>query len=174
MNLLSKELEFFDLLHVTRNGSALSFQMAIRTFGELLYHPEPGCFDEFPSPEELKHHIILSTKPPKEYLESKNPREKENTSPMEKNFSGEDFWEKGTPKLTAELEADQGVSKEVYISSSLNIARDLFSSIFHMDCRGCRETTIRMKMVMPTIIHHASLVNQKFSMWLQFMHLAPG
>lgn len=81
--------------------------MAIRTFGELLYYPEPGCFDEFPSPEELKHHIILSTKPPKEYLESKNSRGRE------KDLSGEDLWEKETPKSTAELEADQGVSLEV-------------------------------------------------------------
>lgn len=94
--------------HLTPSLRAKVAEMAIRTFGELLYHPEPGCFDEFPSPEELKHHIILSTKPPKEYLESKNPREKENTSPMEKNLPGEDFWEKETPKLTAELEADQG------------------------------------------------------------------
>lgn len=58
--------------------------MAIRIFGELLYYPEPGCFHEFPSPEELKHHIILSTKPPKEYLESKNSKERDTASPIKK------------------------------------------------------------------------------------------
>lgn len=58
--------------------------MAIQIFGELLYYPEPGCFTEFPSPEELKHHIILSTKPPKEYLESKNSKEKDIASPIKK------------------------------------------------------------------------------------------
>lgn len=45
--------------------------MVTQTFGELLYYPESGCLEEFPSPEDLKYRIILSTKPPKEYLESK-------------------------------------------------------------------------------------------------------
>ncbi|KAK1355145.1 Phosphoinositide phospholipase C [Heracleum sosnowskyi] len=70
--------------HLNPSLRAKVAEMAIRIFGELLYYPEPGCFTEFPSPEELKHHIILSTKPPKEYLELKNSKEKDTASPLKK------------------------------------------------------------------------------------------
>ena len=35
-------------------------------FGDMLYRPQKGDKDEFPSPESLKRRIILSTKPPAE------------------------------------------------------------------------------------------------------------
>ncbi|XP_074383019.1 phosphoinositide phospholipase C 2-like isoform X2 [Apium graveolens] len=45
-------------------------QMVIETFGDLLYTSKSESFPEFPSPESLKKRIIVSTKPPKEYLAS--------------------------------------------------------------------------------------------------------
>ncbi|KAI3793222.1 hypothetical protein L1987_35838 [Smallanthus sonchifolius] len=57
--------------HLTPNLRAKFAEMATEIFGDMLYCPKTGDSDEFPSPEELKYHIILSTKPPKEYLESK-------------------------------------------------------------------------------------------------------
>lgn len=57
--------------------------MVMQIFGDMLYYPESGCLEEFPSPEELKHKIILSTKPPKEYLESKNIKDGETSLSME-------------------------------------------------------------------------------------------
>ena len=45
--------------------------MATQIFGDLLFSPESECLAEFPSPESLKRQIIISTKPPKEYLETK-------------------------------------------------------------------------------------------------------
>uniref|UniRef100_A0A7N0ZS51 Phosphoinositide phospholipase C n=1 Tax=Kalanchoe fedtschenkoi TaxID=63787 RepID=A0A7N0ZS51_KALFE len=47
----------------------------------MLYYSESDCFKNFPSPEELKSRVILSTKPPKEYLESKISKEKGSLSP---------------------------------------------------------------------------------------------
>jgi phosphatidylinositol phospholipase C delta len=46
--------------------------MVMQTFGEMLYYPHAECLAEFPSPESLKHRIVISTKPPKEYLETKH------------------------------------------------------------------------------------------------------
>lgn len=40
--------------------------MITQTFGELLYYPPSNYLEEFPSPETLKHKILISTKPPKE------------------------------------------------------------------------------------------------------------
>lgn len=45
--------------------------MVMQTFGNMLLYPESDCVKEFPSPEELKHRIVISAKPPKQYLEDK-------------------------------------------------------------------------------------------------------
>lgn len=42
--------------------------MVTETFGDLLFTSKSESFPEFPSPESLKKRIIISTKPPKEYL----------------------------------------------------------------------------------------------------------
>ncbi|KAK1409358.1 hypothetical protein QVD17_35884 [Tagetes erecta] len=59
--------------HLTPNLRPKVAEMATEIFGDMLYYPKTGddVDDEFPSPEELKHRIILSTKPPKELLETK-------------------------------------------------------------------------------------------------------
>lgn len=50
--------------------------MIVQIFGEMLYTPSPSLLREFPSLESLKRRIIISTKPPKEYLEGKEDKEK--------------------------------------------------------------------------------------------------
>ncbi|KAL6980708.1 phosphoinositide phospholipase C [Sarracenia purpurea var. burkii] len=74
--------------------------MVTQIFGELLYYPESGCLEEFPSPEALKNRIILSTKPPKEYLESKPLKKSENSTLTDGDSSDEEA------ALTAELDLD--------------------------------------------------------------------
>lgn len=51
--------------------------MLKETFGEMLYVSESEQMAEFPSPDELKGKIIISTKPPKEYLQTKSGKEVE-------------------------------------------------------------------------------------------------
>lgn len=52
--------------------------MVTNTFGDILFSPGSECLKEFPSPESLKKRIIISTKPPKEYLKTKEvPKESE-------------------------------------------------------------------------------------------------
>ena len=46
--------------------------MVTETFGDMLFISGSESLAEFPSPELLKRKIIISTKPPKEYLESNN------------------------------------------------------------------------------------------------------
>lgn len=50
--------------------------MIVQTFGEMLFTPGSSLLREFPSPESLKRQIIISTKPPKEYLEEKKAKPK--------------------------------------------------------------------------------------------------
>lgn len=42
--------------------------MVTQIFGDILYYPETESIKEFPCPEELKNRVMISTKPPKEYL----------------------------------------------------------------------------------------------------------
>ncbi|KAK9059712.1 hypothetical protein SSX86_020416 [Deinandra increscens subsp. villosa] len=58
--------------HLTPTLQAKVAEMVTSIFGDMLYFPKESDKDEFPSPDALKHHIILSTKPPKEYLQSKH------------------------------------------------------------------------------------------------------
>lgn len=74
--------------HLTPELQAKVAKMVTQVFGDMLYYTETGCLEEFPSPEALKYKIILSTKPPKEYLISNNTNmDEENSLPMEKDSS---------------------------------------------------------------------------------------
>ncbi|XP_028069587.1 phosphoinositide phospholipase C 2-like [Camellia sinensis] len=55
--------------HLTSDLQAKVATLVTETFGVTLFHPESDL-KELPSPESLKKKIIISTKPPKEYLES--------------------------------------------------------------------------------------------------------
>jgi phosphatidylinositol phospholipase C delta len=57
--------------HLTCELQAQAAQMILRIFGDALYYPpSPDALKEFPSPEDLKKRIIVSTKPPKENLDA--------------------------------------------------------------------------------------------------------
>lgn len=51
--------------------------MLTEIFGDVLYTPGSEILQEFPSAELVKGRIIISTKPPKEYLEAQEIKEKE-------------------------------------------------------------------------------------------------
>ena len=93
------------------------FQMATQTFGDILFSPGSECLKEFPSPESLKKRIIISTKPPKEYLEAKDVKENENGS--SKGKAGD----------------EEGWGREVNSTKSLNVADDKVCGDFMFKCQ---------------------------------------
>ncbi|XP_076928675.1 phosphoinositide phospholipase C 4-like [Bidens hawaiensis] len=56
--------------HLTHYLQAKVAKMITETFGSMLFSPESENIEELPSPEDLKYRILISTKPPKEYLET--------------------------------------------------------------------------------------------------------
>ncbi|PKU60001.1 phosphoinositide phospholipase C 2 [Dendrobium catenatum] len=90
--------------HLTPDLQAKVAEMVIETFGDMLYYPSSETVAEFPSPESLKKRIILSTKPPKEYLEAKSSKE-ENESQNGKISNEEEEWGKEVPDLNAQIES---------------------------------------------------------------------
>lgn len=84
--------------------------MLSQVFGKMLFYPESDCLKEFPSPEELKYRIIISTKPPKEYLEAQSVKDSESSS-LKRKDSIEDVWGMEPSSLTADQEDEDKVNR---------------------------------------------------------------
>ncbi|CAN1259356.1 Phosphoinositide phospholipase C 2 [Linum perenne] len=89
--------------HLTPDLQAKVAEMVTQTFGDILFTPDSECLKEFPSPESLKRRIIISTKPPKEYLKAKVPKEaqeeeSENGEETEEDDDDEDDTDEGSTK----------------------------------------------------------------------------
>lgn len=85
----------------------ICLQMLTQTFGDMLYYPKSEL-KEFPSPEDMKYKVIVSTKPPKEYLEAKNAQEEGDNSHKDKD-SDEDQGGKEALDLKADQQQDDEV-----------------------------------------------------------------
>ncbi|XP_009783480.1 phosphoinositide phospholipase C 2 isoform X1 [Nicotiana tabacum] len=91
--------------HLTPDLQAKVAEMITQTFGDMLFSPSE-CLKELPSPESLKKRIMISTKPPKEYLQAKEVKEKdaskkgaETSSQQDDSDEGEDDEDdEGDPK----------------------------------------------------------------------------
>ncbi|KAJ6819389.1 phosphoinositide phospholipase C 4-like [Iris pallida] len=90
--------------HLTPDLQAKVAEMVTETFGDMLYYPDSDNLEEFPSPEFLKKRILLSTKPPKEYLEANDSKDKGNASKNNKASNDEEAWGKEVPDLKTEIE----------------------------------------------------------------------
>ncbi|KAJ0909436.1 putative phosphoinositide phospholipase C [Helianthus annuus] len=73
--------------HLTPNLRDIVAKMVTEIFGDKLYRPEAGDHNEFPSPEALKHRILLSTKLPKEHLDRINSNQDDNMSYLNHDLS---------------------------------------------------------------------------------------
>ncbi|KAJ8535610.1 hypothetical protein K7X08_023330 [Anisodus acutangulus] len=93
--------------HLTPDLQAKVAQMLTETFGEMLFVPESDSLKECPSPEELKHRIIISTKPPKEYLEASASVGKERNSSTRSKDSEDDVWGSEPSSLMADQEENE-------------------------------------------------------------------
>ncbi|OUZ99097.1 C2 calcium-dependent membrane targeting [Macleaya cordata] len=92
--------------HLTPKLRVKVAEMLTQTFEGMLFFPESECLEEFPSPEALKHRILISTKPPKEYLEGKSFKEKG------KDLFEDEAWGKEVMDFKNELEADDSDRSE--------------------------------------------------------------
>ncbi|CAI9298025.1 unnamed protein product [Lactuca saligna] len=61
--------------HLTPDLQAKVAQMVTETFGSMLFFPESEKLKELLTPESLKYRILISTKPPKEYLAAEDDKQ---------------------------------------------------------------------------------------------------
>lgn len=99
--------------------------MTTQIFGDMLYYPQTDLLTEFPTPESLKDRVLISTKPPKEYLESKQFK-------VVDSDSERDMAEEGSsspvliPEVVPEVEADDRVSRETFFFFFSNLYLYIF------------------------------------------------
>ncbi|GAB2216412.1 hypothetical protein Droror1_Dr00024185 [Drosera rotundifolia] len=91
--------------HLTPDLQAKVSQILTDTFGDMLFLPGSETFQRLPSPEKLKNRIIISTKPPKEYLEAKDVKHKDD-SQRGKDSAEEEAWGKEVSNLKSHCSAD--------------------------------------------------------------------
>ncbi|KAK3019005.1 hypothetical protein RJ639_003613 [Escallonia herrerae] len=91
--------------HLTPGLQAKVAKMVTTTLGDALFSCGSESLVEFPSPESLKRKIIISTKPPKDYLESKSITEKDNGTQKMKDSSEEEAWGKEVSNLKDKFQA---------------------------------------------------------------------
>ncbi|KAG5409036.1 hypothetical protein IGI04_005355 [Brassica rapa subsp. trilocularis] len=101
--------------HLTPKLQSKVAKMITQTFGDMLYYHDSESCKEFPSPEELKGKILISTKPPKEYLEANDSKEKDNGE--KGKDSDEDVWGKEPEELISTRSELEKVATNIsYIS----------------------------------------------------------
>lgn len=84
--------------------------MVTQTFGDVLFSSGSEILSEFPSPEFLKRKIIISTKPPKEYLQTNSAVKKEDHSDQKmKKSSEEEAWGKEVSNVGDHLRSNNKV-----------------------------------------------------------------
>ncbi|XP_027072983.2 phosphoinositide phospholipase C 2-like isoform X1 [Coffea arabica] len=98
--------------HLTPDLQAKVAEMVTHTFGDVLFSSGSECSSEFPSPESLKRKIIISTKPPKEYLETKSIKERDDHSRKAKNLSEEAAWGKEVSDIADHLKIRNELQNE--------------------------------------------------------------
>ncbi|CAA2975287.1 phosphoinositide phospholipase C 2-like [Olea europaea subsp. europaea] len=99
--------------HLTPDLQAKVAEMITRTFGDMLFSPSSECLMELPSPESLKKRIIISTKPPKEYLEAKEVELRESSSKKFKDSGDDGAWGKEVNfKAKVDDEKDDDLERE--------------------------------------------------------------
>ncbi|XP_071720151.1 phosphoinositide phospholipase C 2-like isoform X1 [Rutidosis leptorrhynchoides] len=80
--------------HLTPDLQAKVAKMVTETYGDVLYtYTGTDAMKDFPSPESLKKRIVVSTKPPKEYLDTTKSMKEHDEDSVKINASAEeDVW----------------------------------------------------------------------------------
>ncbi|TVU18097.1 hypothetical protein EJB05_34167, partial [Eragrostis curvula] len=101
--------------HLTPNLQAKVAKLIKETYGDMLFISESEQMAEFPSPDDLKGKIIISTKPPKEYLQTKSGKEETDDDKAEGGLSeqgSEKYVEEAEELVESEKKAQQGADNE--------------------------------------------------------------
>ncbi|KAH9288012.1 hypothetical protein KI387_032129, partial [Taxus chinensis] len=95
--------------HLNTELQAKVAKMITETFGEMLFYQDSEDCKNFPSPDFLKRRIIISTKPPKEYLERKDSAQLDSEHKVETKPPEEEPWGDEIPDFD-DVENDEKIA----------------------------------------------------------------
>lgn len=139
--------------------------MITQTFGDTLFTPDSECFKELPSPESLKKHVMISTKPPIVYREAKDANE--DSLKISKDSGDEEAWGKEVPSLKSHSQKVNYLLRNfLYL-----VPRILFYNMMNASITiWTMEMMMRKKMnLMMTLTSQKSLWHQNTRVLLLFM-----
>ncbi|KNA12043.1 hypothetical protein SOVF_129550 [Spinacia oleracea] len=99
--------------HLNPTLQAKVAQMITEVYGDMIFYPESEILNYFPSPEELKYKVIISTKPPKEYLAGENGIKNEGSGSQKEQLPREEQLSIEDNKTNGDKVDDGSVDKEV-------------------------------------------------------------
>ncbi|XP_059302165.1 phosphoinositide phospholipase C 7-like isoform X2 [Lycium ferocissimum] len=97
--------------HLTPDLQEKVAEMITQTFGDMLFSPSE-CLKELPSPASLKKRVMISTKPPKEYLQSKAVKGKNDSKKEVEGKNGSKREAEGKDDSKKEAEGKNDSKKE--------------------------------------------------------------
>ncbi|CAK7331206.1 unnamed protein product [Dovyalis caffra] len=83
-------ITFEDHLLADLQAKVAEVTMVAKTFGGMLYRPGTDPLLKFPSPESLKKKVLISTKPPKKYLETQDGKPSQKSTKSSKKGQEDD------------------------------------------------------------------------------------
>ncbi|XP_071719693.1 phosphoinositide phospholipase C 4-like isoform X2 [Rutidosis leptorrhynchoides] len=98
--------------HLTPDLQAKVAPMVTETFGDMLFCPKSGKLKELPTPESLKYRILISTKPPKEYLEAEEDKRTGSRRAKETTDDDDDVWGESSRAMSYRNKNDKYESYE--------------------------------------------------------------
>lgn len=121
-------------------------QMVLEVFGDILYYPDKDHLKEFPSPQDLKGRVLLSTKPPKEYLQAKDGNAATIKEDAKAAATDDAAWGKEVPDIHSQIHSATKVLLLILLASSSSYAhsRASFLPAGHTFVSFCSMTKEKM------------------------------
>ncbi|KAI7735394.1 hypothetical protein M8C21_008334 [Ambrosia artemisiifolia] len=98
--------------HLTPDLQAKVAKMVTETFGSMLFSPESENLEELPAPENLKHKILISTKPPKECREAGDIKRSSSQNIQVFDVDVDDAWSEDESSKSGSDMSDHDVETE--------------------------------------------------------------
>ncbi|GKE00367.1 phosphoinositide phospholipase C 4-like protein, partial [Tanacetum coccineum] len=114
--------------HLTSDLQAKVAQMVTETFGDMLFCPESEKVEELPTPESLKHRILISTKPPKEFLEAADDK-RSSSQKSQVSDDDDDAWSDDRSSKSGSDRSDRDLETEDLLKAKISPSSPVYKKL---------------------------------------------
>ncbi|KAK1420850.1 hypothetical protein QVD17_22752 [Tagetes erecta] len=114
--------------HLTSDLQAKVAQMVTETFGSMLFSPESENLEEL-TPENLKYRILISTKPPKEYLETDDVGRRMSSQKSQVSDVDDDAWSEDKSYKSGSDKSDHDVETADFLKAKKSPSSPVYKQL---------------------------------------------